>query len=141
MKKKVNISLISKQFDGENTEQTELMTEGELKLYGDGYELSYDESMASGFEGSVTSVRVKNKGLVTLKRRGEANMELVLELGKKHHCLYGTPYGDLMVGVSAKGISTDMTEEGGRLDLSYVIDVNSSYVGDFEINIGVKTIN
>ena len=141
MKKKVNISLISRQFDGDNTEQTELMTEGELKLYSNGYELCYDESEASGYEGSVTSVKVRNEELVTIMRSGNAKMELVLEKGKKHHCHYGTPYGDFMVGVSAKKIISEMNESGGRLDLSYVIDINSSYVGDFEINIGVKTIN
>ena len=66
MKKQVNISVISKQFDGENTEQTEIMTVGEMKLYSDGYELIYDESEASGRAGSVTSVKVHNKSLVTL---------------------------------------------------------------------------
>ena len=141
MKKQVNISVISKQFDGENTEQTEIMTVGEMKLYSDGYELIYDESDASGRAGSVTSVKVQNKSLVTLSRSGQTNMELVIEAGKKHHCHYGTPFGEFMVGISAKSIKSEMNELGGRLDLSYVIDVNYGYVGDFEITIGVKTIN
>ncbi|MBR6871985.1 MAG: DUF1934 domain-containing protein [Ruminococcus sp.] len=141
MKKNVNISLISKQSDGENTEQIELLTEGLLRYCKDGYELSYEETDATGFEGAVTKLSVTEHSKVVMSRTGASGTDLVIELGKKHHCHYGTPYGEFMVGVTAKTIRSDMTENGGRLDFSYVIDVNSGYVGDFEINIGVKPVS
>ena len=141
MKKNVNISLISKQSDGETTEQIELLTEGLFRYDSSGYEISYKETEATGFEGAVTKLSVRNKNRIEMSRTGSATSNMVIELGKKHHCHYGTPYGDFMVGVTAKAIRSDISENGGELDFSYVIDVNSSYVGDFEINIGVKMIN
>ena len=141
MKRKVNISLISKQYDGENTEQLELLTEGELKISENSYELSYQESEATGFDNCVTTLTVKDNNTVMLTRSGDAGSDLVIEMGKKHHCLYGTPFGDMMVGVTAKKVDSDMTKDGGRLNFSYSLDINASYVGDFEIKIGVKKIN
>jgi uncharacterized beta-barrel protein YwiB (DUF1934 family) len=44
-----------------------------------------------------------------------------------------------MVGVNAKSIDSELDEKGGKLDFKYVIDVNSSYVGDFDVYIEVKS--
>jgi uncharacterized beta-barrel protein YwiB (DUF1934 family) len=73
-----------------------------------------------------------------MSRSGSVSSNLIVELGKKHHCVYGTPYGDFMVGVNANYIHSDLGDNGGKLDFRYVIDVNSSYVGDFDISIEVK---
>ncbi len=138
MKNNVKIALVSKQYDGEETEQVEIFTEGILKMHSSDYELHYNETEATGFEGSVTKLIVSGKDKVEMLRSGSAVASLVVELGKKHHCHYGTPFGDFMVGVTAKKIHSDITAKGGKLNFSYVIDVNSSYIGDFEIDIDVK---
>jgi len=141
LKKNVNISLVSTQFDGDKSEKIELMTEGELMLHKDGYELSYQENNEeSGLVGSVTRLRVRDKR-VELQRSGGIHSDLVLELGKKHHCHYGTEFGDFMVGVMAKNIRSNITEDGGNLDFCYVIDINSSFIGNFEINISVTPVS
>lgn len=139
MKKDVTISLISTQSDGTDSEQTELITQGKYQKTADGYVLSYEETEATGFEGSVTKLAVTGSDKIVMTRTGAAASNLVIETGKKHHCHYGTPYGEFMVGVNAKEIRNSVTEKGGRLDFKYVIDVNSSYVGDFSISINVKT--
>ena len=66
---------------------------------------------------------------------------LVVDIGEKQHCVYGTPYGDFMIGITAKTIRSDLDENGGMLFFHYVLDVNSSYIGDFEIAIEVKAAN
>ena len=43
-----------------------------------------------------------------------------------------------MVGVNSKEIISNLTEKGGNVSFKYVIDVNSSYLGDFDISIDVK---
>lgn len=140
MKKNVSISLVSTQFDGDKSEKIEMMTEGELMLHKDGYDLSYQDSEASGLVGSTTMLKVREKR-VELQRTGGIHSDLILELGKKHHCHYGTEFGDFMVGVMAKNIKSNITEDGGSLDFCYVIDINSSFIGNFEININVTPIS
>ena len=137
MKKDVTISLVSTQSDGIDSEQTELITQGRYKKTADGYVLSYDETEATGFKDSVTELTVTGSEKVVMTRSGAVSSNLVIEAGKKHHCHYGTPYGEFMIGVNTKEIKSSVTEKGGKLEFSYVIDVNSSYVGDFNIAIDV----
>ena len=63
---------------------------------------------------------------------------MTVQLGEKHHCVYGTLFGNFEVGVAAKKINVKLDDNGGTLYFSYVVDVNSSYIGDFEISVEVK---
>lgn len=132
---------MSKQFDGENNDEIELMTNGTFMHGTKKSVISYDETEATGFEGSKTTLYLNSEKLITLVRSGEVSSRLIIELGKKHHCHYETPYGVFNVGVTAKSIESTINENGGKLFFSYVIDVNSSYVGDFEISLDIDPIN
>ena len=136
-KKDVSIRLVSRQSDGENNEETELFSKGKYQKIKDGYIISYDETEATGFEGSTTSLTVTDRKVV-MDRKGKVTSNLVVELGTKQHCVYGTPYGDFMIGVNATNIVSDLDDNGGKLVFHYVIDVNSSYLGDFDISVEVK---
>ncbi len=138
MDKKIMLRLVSLQSDGEDKSKVELFSEGLLRMTDAGYEISYNETDATGFAGSTTKLTVVSDSKVTMERTGAASSTLILEKGKKHHCHYGTPYGDLMVGVTTSSIKSTITENGGTLDFKYVLDINSSYVGDYEINLDVK---
>ncbi len=141
MKKDVTITLISTQTDGVDTDKSELITEGVYEKSADGYVLSYVETEATGYDGSTTVLEVVGNDKVVMTRKGEASSNLVIETGRKHHCHYGTPYGDFMVGINTREIVNEVSEEtGGDLMFRYVIDVNSSYVGDFEISVNVRML-
>lgn len=137
-KKDVSIRLVSKQSDGENKEETELLSEGTLEATDESYTISYEETEATGFEGSTTSLTAFGNEKVMMKRTGNVTSDLIVEIGRKQHCIYGTPYGEFSVGVTAKSIENKLSENGGSLSFHYIIDVNSCYLGDFEINIDVK---
>ena len=136
--KDVNITLISTQSDGNEKQSTELFTKGKLFVKDDRFVISYEESEATGFEGSVTTLEVFFQDKVIMERKGAASSQLIIEKGKKHFCRYGTPYGDFTIGVNAQDIKSTLDENGGTLKFSYVLDINASYIGDFEINIDVK---
>ena len=136
--KNVMINLVSFQSDGREKSKIEIISEGKFSKINGNYEISYEETEATGFEGSRTKLTVTDGSLVTMERSGSASSHLVLERGKKHHCHYGTPYGDFMVGVTTSFIESKLDENGGTLDFKYVIDINSSYIGDYEINIKVN---
>ena len=72
-------------------------------------------------------------------QEGEAPSELVLEVEKKHHCHYGTPFGSLMLGVYTKSIDNRLSDEGGKLEMCYVIDSNGAFVSENWISLSVKT--
>lgn len=121
--------------------ETSLITEG---TYGSDEEnsflISYKDSDATGFNGSVTEISVKGNSLASIIRTGTANSDLVIEPGKKHHCHYETPYGEMAVGIYTHSIKNDLDSDGGRLYMKYTIDVNSSYMSDNEIIMNIRNL-
>lgn len=138
VKKDVVISIKSIQTVDDEQDVTELLTMGNLYRRNDDYYITYEESEVTGYEGSKTTMKILGDSRVTLERSGATKSNLVIEKGKKHHCHYGTLYGDLMVGIYADKISSSLNDLGGDLYLKYTIDINSSYMSDNEIYVNVK---
>ena len=136
--KEVMIQLKSIQSMGKKKEEMELITKGQYRKTSDGFVISYDESEATGYEGSKTILTTIGENQVTMQRKGSTVSNLVIEKDKKHHCHYGTPYGDFMMGITANDIKSNLDASGGELYFKYVIDINSSYISDQEIFINVK---
>lgn len=137
--REVTINLISTQRDGDEKQTTELFTKGKLAVFPDKLRIFYEESEATGFEGSITTLDVYGQEKVIMERKGSAQSQLIIEKGKKHFCRYGTPYGDFTIGVSSGEIDSSLNEKGGKLRFCYVLDINSSLIGSFQIDIEVKT--
>ncbi len=141
--KDVDIKLVSRQYedfddDPANYEQTEVLSVGTYKKTANGYVIEYEESEATGFEGCTTRIESFGKKKVVMSRRGSVSSELVIEPGEKHHCVYGTLYGNFEVGVEARKVSDKLTDDGGKLTFTYVVDVNSGLIGTFDIDIQLK---
>lgn len=132
MKKDVMITMMSVQSVDKDRNETELITSGTLEKCADGIVVCYDESDATGFNGSSTKL-VCRDDWVAIERSGRNNSSLIVEKGTKHHCHYGTPFGDFTVGIYAHTIDNSLTEAGGKLYLKYTVDINSSYISDNEI--------
>lgn len=139
MKEKVEIILRSVQRNEEEENETELRTEGVYEHDGKNWSVSYEESEATGFEDSTTEITGTEGRCVSIVRRGSANSNLMIETGKKHYCLYGTPFGDMTLGIYTNKIEDNLSPQGGRLYLRYTLDVNASFLSDNEIYLEVVT--
>lgn len=139
MEKNVIISITSINTIGGDSTRTDLTTVGILKaLDSGGYLLRYEESEVTGFQGSTTYLSVFGSELVNLRRVGTAPADFIIEKSKKHHCHYGTPFGEFDMGIYTHGIVNNMDANGGELYFKYTIDINSSYVSDNEVYIRVS---
>ncbi|MBR3421481.1 MAG: DUF1934 domain-containing protein [Ruminococcus sp.] len=137
MKKNVLISLTSIQWQDDEKNETELLTHASLSKAGSQDVISYEDTSATGFEGSVTTITVDGSSSASIIRQGTANSVLSLEIGRKHYCQYGTPFGDMRIGVYTHAIDNTI-EKDGRLYLKYTLDLNSSYLSDNEIIMNIK---
>ncbi|MCM1579493.1 MAG: DUF1934 domain-containing protein [Ruminococcus sp.] len=140
--KKVNITLKSITRSGGQPDAVELITEGTLRraeMSGKtGWEITYDDSTLTGFPGAVTTVSCFGETYASMRRDGIAETDLIMEHAKRHHCLYGTPYGTATLGVYTKRIINRMTDDGGELYMNYTIDVNSAPVSENEVYLDVR---
>lgn len=140
-KKDVQIFITSTQKSEEDSDTTELITYGKYSYSDKEIKIEYEESETTGFEGSRVTLGIQGKSMVTMKRRGTAISDMIIEVGKKHHCYYGTPFGDFMVGISTDKINSNLSENGGNIYFKYTIDINSSLLSENEMQINVKEID
>lgn len=138
MKKEVYIRIRGIQsMDGEQ-DVTELFTQGRYYRQGSSYYITYEESEATGFEGSKTTLKVENSHKVTLIRSGATRSHLIVERGARNIGHYGTVGGDLIIGINTKVIDSKLTDAGGDLRFSYSLDINSSLVSENEVYVNVE---
>ncbi len=136
MKNNIMLSLTSIQWmDGEK-EESELLTQATHKKSGKFDIISYEDSAATGFEGCVTTIKTDGSQAYII-REGTANSALSLEIGRKHFCQYGTPFGNLQVGIYTHAIKNTLAEDG-KLYMKYTLDLNKAYISDNEINMKIK---
>lgn len=132
-----SIFLNIKQTSDGITDESELFTRGEFRYRDGSYYIDYDESEATGYQGSHAQLRIDEK-MMTMTRTGSTFSGLVFEDGVRHFCHYGTEYGECMVGITTHELRNSLSERGGNIRLKYSIDVNSGLMAENEISISVK---
>ena len=138
MKQNVILSIRGKQlYENQEPDVIELVTEGTLQKFPDGWEICYEESDLTGLEGVTTSFRI---GLdkITLTRTGRLHSQMVFQVGVLHESLYQMEFGALMITVCATRIDHAITETGGTVDLTYGIDIEQSAGGVVEYHLDIK---
>ena len=123
--------------DGE-IDTIRLMTRGSFLRKNDSYFISYKETEATGYEGNVTTVKAEGPGKVSMLRHGSMPSQLVIERGRRHVCHYDNGYGVLSLGVAADEIKNLLTDAGGRLTFSYMLDSGDTQISRNEVKITVK---
>jgi len=136
--KKVLISIKGFQSAQQTDEESfELVTDGEYSLDNGVAEFSYMESELTGYAGMKTSFVVESDRVV-LTRADGMNGEMIFTEGRKHHFVYETAYGSLTMGIDTQSITHHMDENGGNLEIHYVIDVDNVYMSRNSFKISVK---
>lgn len=137
----VLISIVGKQEVKGERDRSELLTDGTMTVTPKGVQLFYRESAATGMEGTDTTLTLQPEK-VTLSRTGTHAGMLVLEHRRRHLCNYGTPYGDLMLGVFTEKMEQEMTENGGSVRVAYnTLDVGGSMLSRQELSVTVRPKN
>ncbi len=108
-------------------ERMQIKTVGRYVIDGDRCEISYDESDVTGMEGSVTAISfdMSDSGVVTMSRTGSVSTALVFENGKRHHCVYNTPYMPFEVCVKTLSVN-NLLGEDGHLELDYIVEIRGA---------------
>ncbi len=142
MKSNVMLKIEGRQWnDSEEPQSIRLMTEGQFFRREDAWYVVYDESSATGMEGTVTTMCVADDGSVNLSREGSHEMNLYFLSGRRHITRMETPYGDLDVEVYTSLVKSDLNKKGGFIQLGYTIDLNKRERLNTRLNVEIKLIN
>ena len=117
----------------------EIKTVGKYGIKNGKVYVSYDEGGALGVDG-VTTILKAQDGRVVLSRTGSLESRLEIEKGERHQCHYSTIYGDLFLGVFGEVLDNKLSENGGKLFMSYTLDVNCEFMSRNDVEITVKEV-
>ena len=140
MKRSVMLSIRGMQrYPEQDPEVIELVTEGTLESYQDGWKLKYEESDLTGLAGVTTTFFVQ-PSVVTLQRTGPLTSTMEFREGIPHESLYQMEFGALMLTVQATFVYFDLIPEGGVIDLTYQIEIENAAAGviDYHLDIRAK---
>jgi uncharacterized beta-barrel protein YwiB (DUF1934 family) len=126
--------------DDDEPQAIRLMTEGRLYRKDPAWYIVYDESTATGLEGTQTTLQVTDDGSVSLSRTGTHGMRLTFMAGNRHITRMETPYGDLDVEVYTSLVQTKVSEKGGYIHLGYSIDLNNRERTNTRLNVKIKQL-
>ncbi len=142
--KKARINLISEQWtSGETADPIKLMSMGKLTQDAKTKEwtVSYDESEATGMEGTTTSLRVTKDGNIHFLRRGAVQMNVLFESGNHHMTQMETPFGLLDISIVTNEVFGDLSENGGEIRLAYSLSFANQEKISTKLQLKVETEN
>ncbi len=136
MEKEVVIKIVDRhEMDGDS-DGLETTLIGRFQGNKDNYILSYAED--GELDGCKVTLKVENGDCITMTRSGMFETELIIQKGKRHNCSYSTPAGNLMLGVFAQRVESNIDETGGTLEFDYTLDLGAGVVSENYLVITVK---
>lgn len=139
MNKNVIISVKGIQTASKNdSNQIELVTEGKYYRKGQNYFVTYKESKVTGMDGTTTTLKINQDGLVTLTRFGSVNTQFIFEKGQKHTSYYDTNYGTFVVGILTKSVNIDIDDSGGEVRVNYNIEIDNNKTGGTDFHMYIR---
>ena len=128
-----------KNVTGEMPEPTEMLMEGKLLTSTYRVELVYAESELTGMQGSLTAIGFDraNPDLVSMIRTGPVRTAMTFEEGKRHICLYNTPFSEFEVCVRTIKVNNRLLEEN-KLELDYLIEIHGAQAEHCKMTVTVR---
>ena len=138
-KKKVLISIKGLPvFASSEDDAFELMTDGEYMQENGISTFSYVESALTGNDGQLTTFDVEQDRVV-LRRGDGLSGDMIFSENQKHHFLYNTEFGSVMLGIDTHSIKTNMSDDGGNLEIRYDIEVDNVSVSQNLFKIDIRS--
>ncbi len=128
-----------KSIAGEMPEPTEMLMEGRLLTSEKRVELVYAESELTGMQGSLTAIGFDraNPDLVSMIRTGPVRTAMTFEEGKRHICLYNTPFSEFEVCVRTIKVKNRLLQEN-KIELDYLIEIHGAQAEHCKMTVSVR---
>ncbi|MBQ3563968.1 MAG: DUF1934 domain-containing protein [Clostridia bacterium] len=140
MEKKKYVFVISSEIttDGDKS-NIELTTTGNYSRVNGRWVLLYDEMSEDKTAVIKTMIKVDDKS-VTITRNGEGSSKLIMTEGERNMCHYRTQFGDILLGVYCNEVNNELSDSGGKISMSYTLDVNASVLSENKVTIKIREV-
>lgn len=141
MTKDVLLTISGLQFaapEDEDAEPVEVITAGDYYKKNGKHYILYDEVM-EGFEESTRNVIKITDDCLDITKKGVSNVHMIFEKNKKNVSYYYTPFGSLLIGIDAKSVNINETDENIDVQVKYNLEVNYEHLADCSITMNIKS--
>lgn len=141
MTKDVLLSISGLQFAAqgeEESEPVEVITTGDYYKKNGKHYVLYDEVM-EGFEGSTRNIIKITDDYLDITKKGVSNVHMIFEKNKKNVSYYYTPFGSILIGIDAKSVDINETDENIDIQVKYNLEVNYEHLADCSITMNIKS--
>ena len=85
----------------------------------------YEEPVEGSLQDVIKNrIKITGEDLLEISKTGATNAHMIFEKNKKNLTYYGTPYGQMLLGVDTTRMDIDMTEDHIHIAVDYQLDVN-----------------
>lgn len=138
MTKDVILSIHGVQFENSPGESVEIITIGEYYFKDDLHNIIYDE-VSEDLTDVVNCIIKFDQNKVEIIKKGTTNVHMIFEEKKKNVTYYNTPYGDLLVGLSATKIKISEQEDSLEVKIGYSLEINNQHISNCEISMCIES--
>ena len=117
----------------------EMMAEGDFSFEDGKYFIDYEETEATGMEGTSTTIETDGE-YVALTRTGAVDTTLLFIKDRLTTSYYETPYGTMMMGITTEDVNAHLDDNGGKISVKYSISMNNLFSGTNTFEIQVRKI-
>lgn len=122
----------------ESEDAVEVITSGSyFERDGQRY-IKYDEFQEDSEEVSKNLIKIRDDGMEVIKK-GLTNVHMVFEKGKKNESYYQTPFGSLLIGISATHLEVQESEHELDIKVEYALEINYEFMADCFISIHAQS--
>ena len=141
MTKDVLVTISGLQFMPEGTEPpepVEVTCPGTYYKKNGKHYVMYEE-IIEGFSGVTKNTLKLQQDSLDIMKRGVSKVHMVVEKNKKNMTCYKMPFGSLMMGIDAKGVRVEESEDHIHASVSYELEMNYEKMADCEICIDIRS--
>ena len=137
MKKEILLSIAGLHMIEEEDGNVEVVTAGDYYNRGGKHYVLYDE-VVEGLSGHTSNtIKIGEDSLEVLKR-GLTNTRMVFEKGRKTLTRYQTPFGILDLGILARNVKVEESEDAINVAVDYVLEVNEKHLAECNIKMKIR---
>lgn len=96
------------------------------------YEEIYEEAEMS----AVNTVKLHPE-VLEVNKSGAINVQMIFQENRKNMSMYGTPFGEIEMGISTTSYTMHETDDRIDLDVKYALEMNGEHAADCELKLEI----
>ncbi len=122
----------------EGEDEVEVVTSGNYLQKNGKHYIRYEE-VVEGMDGTIQNLIKLDGNSMEVTRKGLTSTHMIFEKNKKNETYYNTPFGSLLVGISATNIDVKDYREQIDVTIQYALDINYEHMADCTINMNIRS--